>query len=337
MASREEILGAIYEAGRLHQQYDSVARAARGEGRVDVFGMLVDRDIPVLFRPLKNLLGAYINDPDQGVMVTTKLGLPVQRFTAAHELGHAALGHEASLDDQEILERPIFATETNGDPREDQANAFAAELLTPDWLIVHHMKQQGWSRDSFSDPAVVYQLALRMGSSYLATCYALAQCDGIDRLTRDKLLKVKVKSIKESLAKPYAPADWRRDVWLVTECDDGMVLEGSRSDLVILKFREHAGSGYAWQFGDLADAGLEIVKDGRSPVASDQHIGAVVFRTILAKAEDGATGYVNLREMRPWQMKGKPLHSFDFNVDLSGPVTDGLHPSQREAALLEVA
>ncbi|MBY0513744.1 MAG: PD-(D/E)XK nuclease family protein, partial [Gemmataceae bacterium] len=30
---------------------------------------------------------------------------------------------------------------------------------------------------------------------------------------------------------------------VVTERDDGMVLEGSRSDIVVLKFREHAGSG----------------------------------------------------------------------------------------------
>ncbi len=105
-----------------------------------------------MFRPLKNLLGAYFSDPDTGVMVTTKRPLPVQRFTAAHELGHAVLGHEASLDDEEVLERPIFASDTSGDPREDQANAFAAELLTPQWLIVHPMKRQGWRRESFSDP-----------------------------------------------------------------------------------------------------------------------------------------------------------------------------------------
>jgi hypothetical protein len=79
-------------------------------------------------------------------------------------------------------------------------------------VIDHHMERQGWDRDSFSNPAVVYQLALRMGSSYLATCYALAQAEAIDRPTRDKLVLMKVKSIKESLTKPYIPADWRRDV-----------------------------------------------------------------------------------------------------------------------------
>ena len=42
--------------------------------------------------------------------MTTQRQLPVQRFTAAHELGHAALGHEASLDEEEILKRAIFAS-----------------------------------------------------------------------------------------------------------------------------------------------------------------------------------------------------------------------------------
>jgi hypothetical protein len=77
VARRDEILNAIYEADRLHKEHDTEARAKRGEGRIDVFGMLVGRDIPVMFRPLKNLLGAYIDDPDQGVMVTTQRPLPV--------------------------------------------------------------------------------------------------------------------------------------------------------------------------------------------------------------------------------------------------------------------
>src|SRR6266540_5592286 len=223
--------------------------------------MLVQRDIPVMFRPLKKLLGAFINDPDKGVMVTSQRPLPVQRFTAAHELGHEALGHEASFDEEEILTRALFVTEGSYDKREIQANAFASQLLTPPWLIVHHMKRQGWTRAKLTDPVVVYQLSLRMGSSYSATCYALEQSKGIDSRTREKLLKVRPKVIKQSIVKPYEPETWYGDVWLVTERDNGMVLDGSRSDLVVLKFQEHASSGYVWQFGNIADAGLGIVED----------------------------------------------------------------------------
>jgi Zn-dependent peptidase ImmA (M78 family) len=356
---RDEILNAVYEADRLHQEFDTESRAKQGEGRIDVFGMLVGRDIPVMFRPLKNLLGAYINDPGQGVILTTQRPLSIQRFTAAHELGHFALGHEASLDGDDILTRQLFVTKAtfgekevnrwstasststkvvakaNQDTREIQANAFAIELLSPPWLIADHMTRQGWTRQNLTDATVVYQLALRMGVSYTATCYALADCKGIDNLACDKLLKVKPKTIKQAIAKPYEPANWYGDVWLVTERDNGLVLEGSRSDLVVVKMAEHASSGYVWQFGELVDAGFAIKEDGRKSETSG-HIGGIVFRTVIAEALDGASGHVNLRETRPWQPSGEPLNSMELEVDLSGPVPAGLLPEQRDA-LLEAA
>jgi Zn-dependent peptidase ImmA (M78 family) len=356
---REAILNAVVAADRLHDEFETRTRAARGEGRVDVFGMLVDWDIPVMFRPLAGLLGAYLDKPNQGVIVTTRRPLPVQRFTAAHELGHVALRHEASFDNEDILSRGHFVTgvnfdtqevqlwskassssskavtRANYDTREIQANAFAIQLLSPPWLIVQHMKRQGWSRESLTDPVVVYQLALRMGSSYSATCYALADSKGIDGPACEKLLKVKPKTIKQSLVKPYEPQTWYGDVWLVTEQDNGMVLDGSRSDLVVLKFHEHASSGYLWQFGDLADAGLEIVHDAYTTNAGKQHIGGIVFRTMIAESQDGggASGHVHLREVRPWQHPGEPLHSLELEIELSGPVPAGLLPAQREALL----
>ncbi len=335
MGRRDAILNAVLEADRLHKEFDTKARAEGGEGRIDVFGMLVSRDIPVMFKPLQGLLGVYIDKPDKGVMVTTQRPLRVQRFTAAHELGHAELGHEASFDEEDVLTRALFVTESGFDIREIQANAFATELLTPQWLIVHHMKRQGWARENLTDASVVYQLALRMGSSYSAMCYALADSKGIDRPTCERLLKVKPKAIKQALVKPYEPETWYGDVWLVTERDTGMVLEGSRSDLVVVKVEEHPSSGYVWQFGDLADAGLEIVEDARAAKSGKQHIGGVVFRTVIAEPqeESGASGHVHLREVRPWQSVGEPLHSLELDVELSGPVPAGLLPEQREALL----
>ncbi|WP_420636608.1 ImmA/IrrE family metallo-endopeptidase [Candidatus Palauibacter sp.] len=160
MARRKDILNAVYEAERLHKEFDSRARADAGEGRIDVFAMLVERDIPVMFQPLKNLLGAFVDTPDEGIMVTSQRPLPVQRFTAAHELGHSTLGHEASFDGEEVLTRALFSGEGLYDRREIQANAFATQLLTPSWLLAHHMRRQGWTRDNLTDPVVVYQLSL---------------------------------------------------------------------------------------------------------------------------------------------------------------------------------
>lgn len=337
MALRDDILNAVYEANRFHRDFDTEARAMEGEGRIDVFGMLVGKDIPVLFRPLRNLLGAYIDHPSQGVMVTTQRQLPVQRFTAAHELGHAALGHEASLDEEDVLTRALFDRGARFDSREIQANAFATALLTPQWLIVQHMQRQGWNHKDLTDPVIIYQLSLRMGTSYSATCYALMDCKAIDQPTCDRLLETnkKKRAMKQALAKPYTPDNWYGDVWLVTERDNGMVLEGSHSDLVVVKVQEHASSGYVWQFGELAKAGLAIREDGRVSEGS-HHIGGVVFRTVIAEADGTGSGHVSLREIRPWQATGAPLNSMELKVDLSGPVAAGLLSVQREA-LLEAA
>lgn len=337
MAGRDEILQAIYEADRLHKEFKTKENLEQSFGRIDVFGMLFEREIPVLFRPLKNLLGVYISDPGVGVMVTTQRQLRVQRFTAAHELGHAELGHEASLDDEDILERPIYSSDTKGDPREDQANAFAAQLLTPHWLVVHHMKRQGWKPNDLVDPVTVYQLSLRMGSSYSATCYKLAEFGAVKPKTLQKLLGIPPKTIKQSLVKNYKPKNWYGDVWVVTERDSEMALEGSRSDIVLMKLREHSGAGYMWQFGDLHDVGLNIVEDGAESDVSDQHIGGMVLRTVIAEVQNGATGHINLREVRPWQPTGEPLHSFELDLDMYGPVSAGLHPAQQERVLLEAA
>jgi hypothetical protein len=77
---RAAILNATQEADRLHLEYDTRARADAGEGRIDVFNMLVQKDIPTMFQKLNKLLGAFLDeDGSKGVIVTTQRQLPVQR------------------------------------------------------------------------------------------------------------------------------------------------------------------------------------------------------------------------------------------------------------------
>ena len=339
---RAKVLAAAQAADRLHIKYDTKARADAGEGRVDVFDMLLQQDIPTMFRRLDKLLGAFLEeDGEKGVIVTTERQLPVQRFTAAHELGHAVLGHRPSADPEEILARSPFVEREDGayDLQEIQANVFASALLIPRWLLMNHMKRQGWSAAELAIPDVVYQLSLRLGASYSATCHGLLRYKVIDRNVCDRLLGVKPRTIKERLAAPYVPIDWRRDVWVVTGRDDGTPLEGGRSDLVVARVEEHSGSGYLWRFDDLAKAGLVVVDDRRTADTDADVIGAVVFRSLVAGARVavGAVGRVSLREVRPWQATAQPLHSLNFGVDFSGPVTAGLHKSQRLKALAGAA
>ena len=84
------------------------------------------------------LLGAYISEPISGVLVTTAgRPLSIQRFTAAHELGHFRLEHLPSLDDESILRRMAMPTMAAGpNMQEVEADSFAVAFLNaPRWLI----------------------------------------------------------------------------------------------------------------------------------------------------------------------------------------------------------
>jgi predicted secreted protein len=117
-----------------------------------------------------------------------------------------------------------------------------------------------------------------------------------------------------------------------------MLLDGSRSDLIVLKFEEHSGAGYLWQFDELSGIGLAIKDDHREAPSEGEHVGGSVLRTVIAEADDdgGKRGRVRLREARPWEPRGDSIASLEIDLDLSGPVRAGLLPAQR-ATLLSVA
>ena len=99
--------------------------------QIDVFGLCEDLGLWLVFLPLDNLLGAYVPEGVGGIMITTARPVSVQRFTAAHELGHWRMdhGHGLALDGAEhILGRsPLEA--------EQLAQFFAANLLMPPPLV----------------------------------------------------------------------------------------------------------------------------------------------------------------------------------------------------------
>ena len=86
-----------------------------------------DAGVPVAVVELGHgLAGAYVRQGDGGVIfVNAGEALVRQRFTLAHELGHHVLGHESVIDPSADLEG------WSNDPREVEANRFAAELLAP--------------------------------------------------------------------------------------------------------------------------------------------------------------------------------------------------------------
>jgi len=315
MARRDAILEGAQAAARIHDRLNIRAMVEASGGAIDVFKTLLSLDVALLFRPLDGLLGACLPGPNPGVIISTQRPLRIQRFTGAHELGHVALGHEVSFDGEEILGR---APASGRDDIELAADSFAAAFLLPKWLLQMHAKRQGWNKSSMKDPHAVYQLALRAGASYEATCVALERHGIIDRATREQLVAKPRRTIKIELLDGFEVEDFRRDVWLLTERDEGLTLEGAPDDLFVLKLTENGGAGYLWTTDGLVEAGFAILRDQRLIPPPAKAIGGPVTRELTAQATEPTSGDFALELKRPWHNSGPAISSLHVTYDLFG-------------------
>jgi Zn-dependent peptidase ImmA (M78 family) len=78
-----------------------------------------------------------IEDEVRAIGVNSKQHPNRQRFSVAHEIGHFLAGHEDHdhsdfVDQKKFYVDELFATH---DPKEQEANEFAAELLMPEQML----------------------------------------------------------------------------------------------------------------------------------------------------------------------------------------------------------
>lgn len=325
---------ATLAAARLHHNLGTEEQVRREGGRVDVFDVAARLDVPLLFRPLDGLLGAFLNEPIPGVLITTKRPLSVQRFTTAHELGHHQLGHKPSLDNDNILKRSLFVARPTYALQEVEADAFAVAFLMPRWLVTWHCQHQGWIGERLQNPEIVYQLSLRIGASYEATCWTLARYRLVNSPVAKRLAEMEPRTIKAGLLRGYEPPDFRGDVWALSEVDRGTKISGSRTDLFVLRLPEHSGGGYLWNLDQLQRTGFLIVRDERES-SLEETIGSHVTRSVTALSRDRQRGELLLSERRPWQA-AVPINTFSIQYDLTGPEQEGYSQAERQR-LLEVA
>jgi Zn-dependent peptidase ImmA (M78 family) len=321
-------------AARLHGQLGLRKEIGLRGGNVDVFGAIQTIDLPLLLRPLQGLLGAYLSDPGPGVLVTTQRPMSIQRFTAAHELGHFSMRHDPSLDDESILRRVPMGAQPSGDFQEVEADAFAVAFMMPRWLIGWHAERQVWRVQAFRRPNVVYQLALRIGASYEATCWTLVRHRLIEAALARELLQTQPRALKAALLETHRPQDYRGDVWLLTERDAGTRIDGSRNDVFVLRLEEHSGGGYLWDIDQLKASGFGIVRDELEAI-DDEGVGGPVIRRVTAAPPDTHRGCMSMDERRPWDPE-PPLSSLTVDFDLTGPEEKGFSRAERRR-LLEAA
>jgi Zn-dependent peptidase ImmA (M78 family) len=319
---------AALEATRLHRDLAIQAKVARGSGRIDVYDTLVRLGVPLVFTKLDGLLGVYFREPSPGVLITTQRPQNQQRFTAAHELGHHCLGHKPSLDDESILRRAPFQARSGDDAQEVEAEAFAATFLLPRWLLDWHCERQDWTDADLRDPVNIYQLALRVGASFEATVWTLHRYGVFDRATAGLMAGLQLKRVKQEILRGYKPENYRSDVWLITDRDADIRIDGGPSDLVVVRLPEHSGSGYLWRIESIDGEALAVVADGREEMDSEG-VGGPTLRRITTAARDRRTGELRLAEARPWQ-PATPLNTFALQYNLTGAEPQGWYKDQRK-------
>lgn len=322
MTSGLETLRGVAEAARVHSQFPRL----RQTSSFDVLGLAMELNVPVIFRPLKGLWGATVRVGDNaGVLVTTNIGRPVQRFTLAHELGHFLLGHRISLD-----KTVGFADgwqRSPSRPEEVGADAFASELLASRDLIRAVCQQHKWTQRSLGDARRVYQLSLRIGVSYTATCWALGNNQIIPKNLAAKLADVTLQSVKQGIVSSEFLQDSWADVWELMPTDSETSIEAGPFDVFVLNLEEQASGGYLWLTAR-GDAGLRILSEHSeiSPVYGDSSVRKMVLRF-----ESPDHHRCQIEHKRPWNEE--TIETFDMRVDTRGKETPGLPRRVRERVL----
>lgn len=321
-SKREEILRATTAAAQILHQFPVGNRTS-----FDIVGAVTALDIPLVFRPLRGLWGASITvDNDaRGVLVTTKLGLAVQRFTLAHEVGHVLLAHEMSFD-----ETVGFAGRLGSSSRPVQelaADTFASELLAPRALMLSAARRHKWTKQALTEPAHIYQMSLRLGISFQAACWALAAHGVVPRAKAQVLHEHRVKNLKRTLASEALIENPWADVWKVTEEDTGSLVEADPYDLFAIHLQDDASSGYLWE---LVDAGphSQIVDERAADV---DLYGASTSRVVFLRFTAPGTHRLFFEHRRPWNQQ--KLAHIDIAIDNYGKEEGGFARRHRERVL----
>ena len=332
----EAIRKAVLEATRLHNQLGITAETVAGSDRIDVYGSIAELGVPLVFAKLEGLLGAYYRDPSPGILVTTQRPLSQQRFTAAHELGHHYLGHAPSLDDETLLARAPFAPASNDPAQEVEAEAFAATFLFPRWLLNSVCDRHNWTDADLNEAVNVYQLALRVGTSYEAAVWTLLRYRVFDSGTARRLANVELKKIKQQLLRGYQPKSYRGDVWLLTDRDAEARVHGGPEDLFVVRLHELSGSGYIWRVEALDGGVLALISDDREAAGPD-NIGGPTIRRIVIEARERGSGQMRMAQVRPW-LPHQPTSTFAITYELHGAEQGWFrHQRQQHRQSLEAA
>lgn len=233
MVSMQASRHALQEADALLRELDVVQ-----DTPINVFALIEQLGLDLVFNNLNTILGAFLPHGDGGIMLSTQRGVAVQRYTAAHEIGHWVLDHEAAFDTEVELYSPSH-------DREQLAQIFASQLLMPPPLVYTTAARYGVNNSATATGPVVYLMARDMGASYEAVVRQLANLNVIRRIKRDELLAIQPATIKSQLSLGHRPVG-QVDVWPVDARFSGGAITVTEGDEVVIVLPENRTTGHQW-------------------------------------------------------------------------------------------
>jgi Zn-dependent peptidase ImmA (M78 family) len=207
---------------------------------VDVFAALSALGLEMAIVDLDGLLGAMLPHGQGGVLITSQRGSRVQRYTAAHEIGHWRLHHPGpSVDGEaEILSTP-------SSERERQAQLFAAYFLMPPPLVDEVVARHGLRHGQVM-PEQLYLASRDMHVSYEAAAWRLFTHKVISSRELPDLLNMNRLDAMKRAFQGRRPADGNADLWLREYASQHEWIEVDEHDEVIIQLPETRASGWQW-------------------------------------------------------------------------------------------
>jgi len=285
--------------------------------RIRIFDLIEDQRIWLSFDPLDKLYGWYQRvGGAAGVVINASHPVPLQRFTAAHELGHHVLGHAYCLDDEQTIINGGRGT----DPKEVGAYTFASDLLMPLAAMEYHLARLGLdpARPRVA-PTDAYRLSVELGVSYAAAVVQLASLDKIPWHAVPALRQAHPLALKQQLL-GRAPDYSRAAVWLLNEADDGRHLVVDVGDELYVRLKEIRSSGYRWVPAASTLEGLTVLDDALVPADdAERRYGASRARRLVLKAVNPGARSIVADLRHAWEPESEPVQRFAIAVDIEEP------------------
>lgn len=250
MLTRQNKMSVIKETAKILIELGAKHRIEEGYTRINPFQIAHAANVIVMLRPLDKLLGAFVRQDQPGILINSERPAGLVLMTCAHELGHFFLGHNSTADEK------LYYTES-ANQKELEADLFAYNLLAPRWAISNIMRKKNWLLEDLKNPFALYQLALRLGISYQATAWSMNRYNLFDDRTVNALLKQTPSDIKKALL-GRTPEPAHKDVWLLDEADQYLILEPRIDDYVIIRLKNHTNTGYVWNVEETASEGFSV-------------------------------------------------------------------------------